>query len=418
MSVLLPLALAAAAVQVAPAEAMTLDEALSAAFAHAPALAEAEAGIEAAGGRLTQARAATRPSAAVSGSLGVGWLDPRGYFGLEGENVLPRAVQGSVEQPLFTGGRAGAAIAQARAGERVAAATVDAVRGQLAVAVVESYGAVLVAQERRRLYLSLIGELTELERQSRLRFGAGESPHTDISQAQARLAEARASLAEAEGMIVSARARLRALTGREGGLLSPLPAPPATPQTLDEAVAAAADASPAIAQAQAALDAARAATRLARAERMPTVGAFAEGSYVRDQFFPNYRADSATIGVRARWQIFDSGRTRGRIAEASGEERAAEARLRQARSEVEERVIAVHQAIRTAAFVEAARAEQLAAAEESVRNVRHEVRVGMKPQLDLLDAEREALAAATEAFRARADRLTVAYRLIALLGRE
>lgn len=418
MSVLLPLALAAAAAQVAPAEALTLDEALSAAFAHAPALAEAEAGIAAAAGRLTQARAATRPSAAVSGSVGVGWLDPRGYFGLEGESVLPRAVQGSVEQPLFTGGRASAAIARARAGERVAAATLDAVRGQLAVAVVESYGAVLVARERRRLHESLIAQLTEIERQSRLRFEAGESPHTDVSQAQARLAEARAGLAEAEGMIVSARARLRALTGREGGDPAALPAPPEMPQTLDEAVAAAADASPAIVQAQAALDAARAATRFARAEGMPVVGAFAEASYVRDQFFPDYRADAATIGVRARWQIYDGGRTRGRIAEASGEERAAEARLRQARSEIEERVIAAHQAVRTAALVEAARAEQLAAAEEALRNVRHEVRVGMKPPLDLLDAEREALAAATEAFRARADRLTAAYRLIALLGRE
>lgn len=414
MNVLLPLAVVAA--QVAPAEVLTLEEALSAASAQAPALAEAEAGIEAAEGRLTQARAATRPNAAVNGSLGVGWLDPRGYFGLKAKTVVPRAIQAGIEQPLFTGGRAGAAIAQARAGQRVAAATVDAVRGQLAVAVVESYGAVLIAREQRRLHLTLIDQLTELERQSRLRFGVGESPHTDVSQAQARLAEARAGLAEAEGTIVAARARLRALTGRDSGLLAPLPAPPATPQTLDEAVAAAAGASPAIAQAQAALDAARAATRLARAERMPTVGAFAESSYVRDQFFPDYRADSATIGVRARWQIFDGGRTRGRIAEASGEERAAEARLRQARSDIEERVITAHQATRTAALVEAARAEQLAAAEEALRNVRAEVRVGMKPQFDLLDAEREALAAATEAFRARANRLTAAYRLIALLG--
>ena len=43
--------------------------------------------------------------------------------------------------------------------------------------------------------------------------------------------------------------------------------------------------------------------------------------------------------------------------------------------------------------------------------------VGMTPQLDLLDAEREATAAAVGEIRARADRIAAAYRLLALLGR-
>lgn len=415
MSLLLPIAVAVAA-QAAPAEALTLDEAIAAALAYAPAIAEAEAGVDAASGRLTQAGAARRPSIAASGSVGVGWIDPRGFFGLEGEDVVPRTAQIGAEQPLFTGGRASAAIDQARAGQGVARAMRDATRGQLVAAVAEAYGAVLVAEEQRRLHLQLIEELTEVERQARLRFEAGESARTDVSQAAARSAEARAGLAQAEGSLASSRARLRALTGLEAEVLAPLPAPPSTPATLGEAMVAAEASSPAVAQAQSAVAVARASTRLARAERMPTVGAFAEASYVRDQFFPDYNADTATVGVRVRWQIHDGGRTRGRIAEASAEERAAEARLRQARSEVEERVIAGFQAVRTAELVERAAAEQLAAVQETVVNVRHEVRVGMKPQLDLLNAQREALAAGVARIRASAERVAAAHRLLALLG--
>jgi outer membrane protein len=41
----------------------------------------------------------------------------------------------------------------------------------------------------------------------------------------------------------------------------------------------------------------------------------------------------------------------------------------------------------------------------------------MKPQLDLLDAERELIAAEAAAARARADRIVAAYQLLSLLGR-
>jgi outer membrane protein len=40
----------------------------------------------------------------------------------------------------------------------------------------------------------------------------------------------------------------------------------------------------------------------------------------------------------------------------------------------------------------------------------------MKPQLDLLDAEREATAAAVGEVRAQSERILAAYRLIALIG--
>jgi outer membrane protein len=399
------------------AHATTLAEALAAAVAHAPEIAAADADADAARARLDQAKAGRLPTATLSGTIGYGRLDPRGFFGLGSANVTPRAAQMTVEQPLFTGGRVGAGIDQARAGIAAAEAGRGGTRSQIAMAVTQAYGDVLTSARMVDLYGRLITQTTEIERQARLKFRAGESPSTDVSQAAARLAEAQAGLARAQGMQVSAEAHFRNLTGLEPVDLQPLPVNPALPATLDEAMDAATHNNPALAQAEAALRAAQAAARGARAERLPTVGAFAEGATVRDQFFPDYRADSATVGIRARWALFSGGRVSGKVAETDSGVRAADARLRAARMQIQEQVISAFQDIRTAQLVEQAATDQATAAAQALDSVGQEVRVGMKPQLDLLDAERESIAAEAGAARAATDRIVAAYRLLGLLGR-
>lgn len=399
------------------AHATTLADALAAAAAHAPEIAAADADADAARARLDQAKAGRLPTATLSGTIGYGRLDPRGFFGLGAANVTPRAAQMTVEQPLFTGGRVGAGIDQARAGIAGAEAGRNGTRGQLVMAVTQAYGDVLTSARMVDLYGRLITQTTEIERQARLKFRAGESPSTDVSQAAARLAEARAGLARAQGMQVSAEAHFRNLTGLEPVDLQPLPVNPALPATLDEAMDTATHNNPALAQAEAGLRAAQAAARGARAERLPTIGAFAEGATVRDQFFPDYRADSATVGIRARWELFSGGRVSGKVAETDSGVRAADARLRATRMQIQEQVISAFQDVRTAQLVEQAATDQATAAAQALDSVRQEVRVGMKPQLDLLDAERESIAAEAGAARAATDRIVAAYRLLSLLGR-
>ena len=400
------------------AQSRTLDEAIAAALVHAPEIAAVDADADAARARLEQARAGRRPTAAVSGTIGYGRLDPQGFFGLGAANVIPRAVQITIEQPLFTGGRVNAGIDQAQAGIASAEASLTSTRTQLIVAATQAYGDVLTAGRMVEQYDRLAGEMTEIERQARLRYRAGESPSTDVSQAGARLAEARAGQARAQGMLVSARAHFSNLTGFDATGLVSLPANPPVPATLDEAMEAARHNNPILAQAQAGLRAAQAAARGASAERLPTVGAFAEGASVRDQFFPGYRADSATVGVRGRWELFTGGRIFSKIAEASSKVRAADARLLAAGAQLEEQVISAFQDVRTTQLVEKAAADQSTASAKALESVRYEVRVGMKPQLDLLDAEREVLAAQTSTERAHTDRIVAAYRLMALLGNQ
>ncbi|MFN7129669.1 MAG: TolC family protein [Brevundimonas sp.] len=398
------------------AQATTLDEAIAAAIAHAPEIAAADAEADAAKGRLQQARSARAPSLSLTGTVGQGRLDPKEFFGLGAADVTPRAAQLTLEQPLFTGGRAAAGIARARAGMAAADAGGDAVQGQVVMAVVQAYGDMLAADEVLRLYRELAAQTLEIERQARERFRAGETPSTDVAQAASRAAEARADLARAEGMQVSARARYRNLTGLEPVDLQPIPPNPPLPGSFDEAMAVAVGGSPALRQARADLEAAEAAARAARGERLPTVSAFVEAGSVRDQFFPDYRADSATVGIRGRWTLFSGGLTSGKIAETSADVRAASARLRAARMGLEEQVLAAWQDIHTAELVAKASDEQSAAAVQALTSVRHEVRVGLKPQIDLLNAEREATAAAANATQAKTARIVAAYRLKGLIG--
>lgn len=399
-----------------PTQATTLDEAIAAAMTHAPEIAVARADSDTAAARVREAKAGGLPTATLTVTVGIGRLDPQNFFGLGAANVTPRAAQVTIEQPLYAGGRVSAGIAQANAGRDAARAGESATRSQMVATVAQAFGDVLTSRRLVALDKELLAQVQEIERQARLRYKAGESPSTDVAQASARLAEAEASLAQAQGFAVAADARFSNLTGLTPDDLEPLPANPEVPATLDEARDAALQHNPWLAEADAGLRAARAAARGARAERLPTVGAFAEGAMVRDQFFPDYRADSATVGVRARWQFFNAG-VSARVAGSDSAVRAAEARFEAMRSQVEEQVIGAFQAVQTALLVETASIRQAEAAGQARDSVAHEVRVGLKPQLDLLNAEREATGASAALAKAQIDRIVAAYRLLSLIGR-
>ncbi len=407
-----PLLLAALLLATAPtrAHAVTLEAALEAARRDNPAALGAEAEARAAEARLAQARAARLPEASLSGTLGVGRLDPQGYFGLSAERVVPRAVQATVEAPLWSGGRVAAGQAGALAGLEAARAGADLTRALLAADVVAAYAALVVAREEVALRGTQLVQMREIERQARLRFRAGEVPSTDTAQAEARRAEAEAGLAAAQGQAEAAAARFAALTGLAPDGSETLPPPPDVPESGEAARAQALSRWPGVAQADAALAAARAQLGGARADRRPQLGAFAEAASVRDQFFPDYAADQLVVGVRARWTFLDPAR-RARAAEAGARVAAATAQSASARQTLAAEVAAAHARWRAARAALDASLVRSRAAGEALRATRLERRVGMKPQLAELDAEREALEAAVAQTRARAALLEAAWRL-------
>lgn len=382
------------------AQAETLDEAIAAAVARDPDLAAAAAERDAAEARLGQARAASGPTVTVNGTVGVGYLDPQGFFGIPAETVTPRAAQLTAEVPLYTGGRLSAGRAQARAGLRIGNASLSARQRQLELDVASAYADVHSARRARDVALRSADDMKETERQAELLFRAGATARTEYLQAQSRRAEAEAAAAQASGKLLTALALFSSLTGLSDEAVESAPAIPTGPQLRDEAVRSALAGNPAIVQADAAVAVARAARQAARAERAPTVAAFAEGSSIRDQFFPDYKGDGVTAGVRGRWTLFN-GQTRSRIAEADAQLRAAEARARAARRDIEVQTITAWEGLQAARAQREAAERQRVTAQAALRDARLEFKAGAKPMLAVLDAERDALAA--EAAVARSD---------------
>lgn len=396
--------------------ALSLPEAVALAQGSNPALAQTRAQADAADARLEVARAARLPSLVLSGEAQEGRTDLGGFFGFGRSDVSPRAGALELRQPLFAGGAVDAAIDRARAGRDAALAQVTGDKALLAARAAEAYVAVLSAQEILRLNDAQVRQMDEISRQVELRFKGGETARTELAQAQARLAGARAALARAQGDMARSRAHFLSVVEAEPEGLEPLAPPPVTPTSLDEAMALALQSNPAYIAAQAQARAAAAGVRYAQAERLPSLALTATASSARDQFFPGYRADGVTVGVQGRWTLFAGGAINGRVDEARAGARGAQAGVVAARAQVREAVIGAWADISAAQAVLQAATDQAAAAESALDSVRQEVRVGQKPTLDLLDAEREALGAHSAVIAARGEAVVAAYRLNALLS--
>lgn len=415
MRAVLALTLLASVAAPLSASAMTLPEAIALARRANPDLAQVQAQSDAAGARLAQARAGRLPSLTVLAESASGTTDLGGFFGFGQSNVSPRAASLQLRQPLFSGGGVSAAIAQAGEGKAAALAQVGGAAAMLSADVAAAYVAVQSALDMLALSQAQVRQMDTIADQAQLRFKSGEIPRTDLDQARARQAESRAGLARAEGHLARSRAHFVSVVGVEPDGLEAAPAPAATPATLDEAVATASQSSPLLLAAQAGERAAQAGVRYARAERLPSLALTATASTARDQFFPGYSADGVAIGVQGRWTLFSGGAVSGRVDEAGAALRSARARLDAAQAQVREAVIGAWGDVATARAVMLAATDQAGAATSALDSVRNEVRVGQKPILDLLDAEREALAAQSALVAARGEVTVSSYRLNALL---
>lgn len=401
-----------------PLAAQSLEQAMADALENAPALAAAEARSDAADAGVSQARAERMPSLTLQGQIGTGRIDPQGFFALPADNVTPRVAQVDAEWPLLTFGRIGSAIDQAEAGRELARLNARATALQVRLQTVEAYSNARAAREMVRSYSALEASLAEVLRQANLKFEVGEGTSTEIAQAEARLAGSRAALAQARGSLATAEAQLEALTGYAVEPSEALPEAPPTPATRDEAVEMALANNPMVQQARQAEQMARAAVSGARAEGLPAIAAYAEASTVRDQFFPGYKADSASVGLRGQWRFFSGGRTSASVTRAQAEARAAGSDITAAEQFVEVRTIQAFEATQAARLALRANEAQAAATQEALRSTRLEVEVGAKPQLALLDAEREAIAAETARIRAAGNLLLATYTLRNLTGMD
>jgi outer membrane protein len=399
------------------AAAATLDEAIALALKHDPGLRRAAAELDAAHARLTEARAGRLPTVTLQASISEAPTAYGHFFGFPDQTLTPRTAGIEVREHLFNGGATDAAVGRAKAGEASASDEFAATQLGLAADVADAFEGVGVADQSLALQHRQADELALVVQQATRKFQDGEVPKTDVDEAQARLAGAQADVARAEGALAVAKARYEELVGEEPIGLEPPASLPDTPADINDAVAEAEAHNPGLAASQAAVSAADEAVSEAKAQRAPTLDLVAGASSIHDEFLPAYQADALSIGVEGRWAIYSGGLVAGKIDEAAAGRNAAEASLDQARDQVRETAIEAWHDLATARAVATAADAEATSADAALASVREEVRVGEKPTLDLLDAEREALAARIADLQAQGARVVAVYRLKAVVGR-
>ena len=415
---------------------LTLDEAIGRALAAHPAVAEAADAATAARARTREARSTLAPRLAIEESwqrttqpvLAFGFLLAQRRFAapdfaVEALNhpsdTTDHRIGVTIEQLLFDGGRAAAAIRGADAAADAATAEQRRARSDLVLEVTRAFAHATVASATVASVRASAASAAADLRLVRDRRDAGFETDAAVLLLQGRAdrAEADASAAAADDEI--ARASLNSL------MSAPLDAPftlvtPSSggtpPAGTPDLAPGALRARPEVLRAAAAERAAEAALTAARRTlEFPQVSAMGIVEGNGDSF--GHRSSSWTAGVFGRWSVSLAGGDGARIAAAAADLEAARAERRRVESVValDVRTATAHAA--SAAAREHATGRIVADAHEAQRITRNRYEAGLASAADLARTDEEVAAAERARTAAVADTITATAELAHALGK-
>ncbi|MXP10588.1 TolC family outer membrane protein [Altererythrobacter halimionae] len=392
-----------------PAQADTLREAIAAAYATNPTLAEARARQEAREEQPKQARSQGRPTLSATAN---GGYDDLGY-GSAGSADLRAAL------PIWTGGRVESAV---RAATFDVAAGEENVRDSEAAMlerVVAAYADLLFAQEAVEVARIGIGRLDRQVDEAQSRFDMGEATRTDVAQLEAQRSSVVANLADAEAALASARAGYRAVVGQEPDeLAANVPPPSLLPVDLASARTSAETANPRLLERLRIADASDARIDRARAEGAPSVdlaGAYGRGLRETGGDFRGYDS-AASVGLTLRIPLLSGGLVASQVREAEATSRADRYAVEAAARETLRAVDTAWAALQAAGRREQASVDGLRAAQLALDGVRAEYEFGLRSTIDILLAEQSYRSAQLALARARSDLLIAEAALLRATG--
>ncbi len=404
----LPPALAALALTGLPglATAQSLQELYEAARGFDGTYLAAKALAQSAEYKAAQADALARPSAAMSAAVNASRSDPPRLSADTSQNASATL---SGRYPLFNRAN-GLNIEQARKGLASAQSDLDSAEQDLVVRVALAYFDVLAAQDA--LATTRAGKAATAEQlaSAKRNFEVGTATITDTREAQARFDLDTFRELAAENDLLSKRIALDTLVGRTGvqpkPLLVPVVLPAPQPSGAEEWVTLADQQHPSVRRARVGFEVAQLETAKARAAELPTVDAVASvgGSDLRgSRYSSNGFGNTASVGVQLNWPLYTGGSTQNRIKETLALED-------KARNELEAARRGVGQGTRVAFFgVQSglAQVKALEAAEASTKLALEATqlgyKVGVRVNLDVLNAQSQLFATQRDLAKARYD---------------
>ncbi len=398
------------------ARAQGLQDLYEAARAYDATYLAAKAQAQSAEYRAAQADALSKPSLSATASATSTTISPP--IGATGDsNTINGSLQGRL--PLYNRANS-ASQAQAKRSLELSKAELEAAEQDLIVRVAAAYFDVLAAQDTLATTRASKAAITEQLASAKRNFEVGTATITDTREAQARFDLATAQEIAADNDLRAKRIALDQLVGKSGvapkPLVVPVVLPPLAPTDPEAWVGTADPQHPTIRRAQAGLDVATLETERAKAAESPTLDAVASvgaarysGRYPSSQ--PGDPWKTASIGLQFNMPLYTGGATGNRIQETLSLEEKARQDLSAARR-------GVAQGTRVAFFgVQSgqARVAALEAAEVSSKLALEATqlgyRVGVRVNLDVLNAQTQLYATQADLAKARYDVLVGGLRL-------
>jgi outer membrane protein len=353
-----------------------------------------------------------RPQVEIAASAGQARYDATHAFHPDRD---PSAIGLRVQQPIQDFGRTSSAVA-------AASALVDSARAEnsaVAIEVIRDAATTALQLDYAHHVLDTVTQnarvLAERLSYTRAHFESGDFTKTDVAQAEARYASAQSQTQSARAQLTQAQAALQQLLGDAIDVDLRKVSDPATPATLDEALAATAE-HPQMQSVTAALSSAERNVDSAHAQLRPRFDLVGEVGHDDDTRFSVQATDYWTASLQVSVPLYDRGVARASISRAE-----AGVRRQQAQLETVQRTLEQHVRSEWAAFeashteLSAAR-EQRVAAGTALEGMQAELDSGLRTVVDLLDAQQDVLDADLAVLDARYREAASAIRLLAATG--
>jgi outer membrane protein len=400
-------ALVAGAPLAGTATAESLTDALIRAYQTSPLLQESRAALRGLDEGVPQARSRMRPQV----GLGAG-MSRAGSIETSGVTDTYRAGL-DASLLLYDFGQTAAAVEAARMIIAAGRANLLDVEQIVLFRAVEAYVDVLRDIEFVRLARADVDRLTEQFAAAQSRFEVGEFTRADVSQTEARLSASDSQLIVTQGQLEVSRQRFLQAVGSPPGNLEPLPPIPELPRTLADAQSIANVQSPAIIAAQFNERAAVYDFDRARAASGLQLSATANVGYLN---VPRGDDTSAEVGLSASIPLYTGGRNSSLVRQAQSIIERRRAELQSVGRDVQLGVSSAWIELETARAAIVAVRQQIEAAQIAYDSISEEANLGLRTNLDVLDANQELLDSQVSLVSARRNEYLAAYNVLLSMG--
>ncbi len=399
-----------------PASSETLLEALTLAYASNPRLLAQRAQLRSVDEQVPQALSGHRPTSNITLEAGKSNTRSQGGISSTKANLSPRTASISVNQPIFRGFRTLFDTRRAKAAIMQERALLVLVEQDVLFDAVTAY--MNVVRDQAVLGLNVKNEQV-LRRQlqaTRDRFEVGEVTRTDVSQAEARLAQARATRVQAEGTLQISRANYRRVVGQLPAKLKRPTKKLRVPESQKIVVENASRGAPGLVAARFAETAARYNVDVITGELLPTISLNASLTRSVGSSSRKTRISTGKITAQIVIPLYQAGLTSSRIRQAKQTVSQRYQEIIGARRTAIEAATQAWHNLQTAraqvrAFTAAVRANMIA-----LDGVRQEAAAGLRTVLDVLDAEQELLDSRVNLVRAQRDSVVASYNVWRSMG--